>query len=96
MVVAGTAVLFYFEWRLAILCLLVVPLVYIGQRLIGSRADAASYARQQAAGRAVTTAHEALAAQAVARAFDLRDLLFARFGGDLAHLERRLRSEPAC
>ena len=92
-VVAGAAVLFYFEWRLAALCLLVVPLVLIGQRLVGSRADAASYARQRAAGRATATAHEALAAQALVRAYDLRDRkIMRRFSAVLYHRKAGFRA----
>ena len=73
------------EWRLAALCLLLMPLVYIGPRLVGRRVEQASFVRQTDAARLVGVLQENLATQLVVKAFGLRDVARQRFQADLAH-----------
>ena len=82
-IVVGSAILVLIEARLAVLCLLLMPLVYIGPRLVGRRVEQASVVRQTDAARLVGLLQENLATQLVVKAFGLRDVEQQRFQADL-------------
>jgi ATP-binding cassette subfamily B protein len=86
--VVGTALLFWIEWRLALLSLILLPTAYLGQRVFGARVERASYERQATAGRVASALQETIAAQLVVRAFGLRDHVGRRFGDELDRLFR--------
>ena len=76
------------EWRIAIPILVLLPIVNLGPRLLGSRTNRASYRRQQDAGRVVSMVEENIAAQSVVKIFGLQPLMINRFKGELARLFR--------
>jgi ATP-binding cassette subfamily B protein len=87
-IVVGGVVLCSFEWRLALLILVLAPAINIAPRALGPRADQASALRQRDIARVIGTMHENLAAQLVIKAFGLRDLALARFRSELDQLGR--------
>jgi len=68
--------------------LVLLPIVNLGPRLLGSRTNRASYRRQQDAGRVVSMVEENIAAQSVVKIFGLQPLMINRFKGELARLFR--------
>jgi ATP-binding cassette subfamily B protein len=86
--VVGTVLLFWIEWRLALLSLVLLPTAYLGQRVFGARVERASYERQATAGRVASVLQETIAAQLVVRAFGLRAHVGRRFGDELDQLFR--------
>ena len=87
-ILAGGVILFFVEWRLALLVLALLPLVYLVQRWLAPRVDAASDLRQEDLGRVTGAIHESVAAQLVAKTFSLHERLRAEFQERLARLER--------
>ena len=87
----GAGLLFAIEWRLAVVLLVLLPALPLLPRRLAPKAAAAGDARQRAAGRALVSAHESIAAQLVVRAFGLQDLMRARFAEDLAGLAQATR-----
>jgi len=87
-ILAGGVILFFVEWRLALLVLALLPLVYLIQRWLAPRVDAASDLRQEDLGRVTGAIHESVAAQLVAKTFSLHERLRAEFQERLARLER--------
>ncbi|MBV9578282.1 MAG: ABC transporter ATP-binding protein [Chloroflexi bacterium] len=69
--VLGTGLMFWLDWRMALLTLLLLPLLVAGPRWLGPRAARAGYARQADSARLATTVQENLAAQQVVKAFGL-------------------------
>ena len=84
-IAVGSAILVLIEWRLAALCLLLMPFVYIGPRLFGRRVEQASLVRQSDAARLVGVVQENIAVQLVVKAFGLRDVARQRFQDHLEH-----------
>ena len=84
-IAVGSAILVLIEWRLAALCLLLMPFVYIGPRLFGRRVEQASLLRQSDAARLVGMVQENIAVQLVVKAFGLHAVARQRFQD---HLER--------
>jgi ATP-binding cassette subfamily B protein len=82
-ILVGGAVLFWIEWRLALLCFALMPIVYLGPRIFGHRVEQASAVRQADAARLVGTLQENLATQPVVKAFGLRDVARQRFQAGL-------------
>lgn len=82
-ILVGSVILFAIEWRLAALCLALLPIVLIGPRLFGRRVEQASLARQTDAARLVGVLQENLATQLVVKAFGLREFALQRFREDL-------------
>jgi ABC-type multidrug transport system fused ATPase/permease subunit len=82
----GAIVLISVQWRLTLVALALIPLVYLSQKLLGSRDDCASTERQNEMARLVATVQENIAAPPVMRAFDLHALALRRFRGELANL----------
>ena len=87
----GAGLLFAIEWRLAVVLLVLLPALPLLPRRLAPKAAAAGDARQRAAGRALVSAHESIAAQLVVRAFGLQDLMRARFADELAGLAQATR-----
>jgi ATP-binding cassette, subfamily B, bacterial len=94
-IVVGSAILVLIEWRLATLCLLLMPLVYIGPRLFGQRVEQASMVRQSDAARLVGAVQENLAVQLVVKAFGLREVARRQFQDHLERYWQFATSTPA-
>lgn len=81
-VIIGTAVLFYLDWRLAMLSLLVWPICLLLPNLFADAATKASYRKKQDQALALSTLQENLDARDVVRAFGLqgwsRNVFFGR------------------
>ena len=87
--VVGIALLFVVEARLAAICAILLPLVAVGPRLLGSRPDRAGDARQRAAGDVASAIAENLAGQRVIRAFGLGSSEMRRLDERQEQLARR-------
>ena len=87
-IIVGAAVLISVQWRLALIALALIPLVWFAQRILGSRDDRAARRRQDDLARVVATAQENVDAQPVVRAFGLESILAGRFQAELANLTR--------
>jgi ATP-binding cassette subfamily B protein len=85
----STVLIIALEWRLALLALLALPLFFIGPRLFGARAAAASYQRQEDEAAVASAVQENLGAQGVVKAFGLQELATDAFR---EHVERLGRS----
>ena len=70
--IAGIALMFYLNWQLALIALLVVPVSLIGPRLLSGRAVDAAYQERRAAASLVAVVQENVSAQNVVKAFELR------------------------
>src|SRR5438552_4170646 len=70
-IIVGAIVLISVQWRLALIALALIPLVYLAQKVLGSDDDRATRQRQDEMARVVATAQENIAAQPVVRAFGL-------------------------
>ena len=86
--VVGAIVLIVVQWRLALLSLALIPLVWFAQRILGSRDDRATRERQDDLARVVATAQETIDGQPVIRAFGLQSILTGRFQAELGSLAR--------
>jgi ATP-binding cassette subfamily B protein len=69
---AGLALLFVLNWKLAAVTLLIFPFALVGPRLIAPRAVDASYALKGREAAALGTVHEQIGAITVIKAFGLR------------------------
>ena len=87
-ILVGAGLLVSIDWRLGAVLLALLPLMPLIPRRLAPKAAAASDERQAAAGRALASMHENIAAQLVVRAFGLQTLMRARFAADLADLSR--------
>jgi len=79
-VVVSSVLLFWLDWRLALLAMLVWPFCLAGPRVLAPRAGEASYGRKQAEAEALQSIHENLQAQSVVKAFSLQPLALRSFG----------------
>ena len=89
----ATAVLFWFDWRLALVSMLVWPACFLFPRLFAQRATAVSYERKRHEGQTLAAVHENVAAQPTVRVFSLGGESVRRFGAlveQLAHASRQL------
>ncbi len=73
-VLISTLLLFWLDWRLALIAMLVWPLSLAGPRVLAPRAGQASYARKQREGEVLSNVHQNLQAQPVVQAFSLQPL----------------------
>ena len=87
-IAVGGAILFFVEWRLALLVLALLPLVYAVQHWLAPRVDQASDRRQEDLGQVTGAIHESVAAQLVVKSFWLHERLRAQFQGLLEQLAR--------
>ena len=89
----ATAVLFWFDWRLALVGMLVWPACFLFPRVFANRATEVSYERKRHEGQTLAAVHENVAAQPTVRVFLLGGESVRRFGGlaeQLAHASRQL------
>ena len=70
--VFSTGLMFWLDWRLALVSMLVWPLCLVGPRFFTPRAAAASYVRRKDEAATVTAVEETMAAQAVVKVFTLQ------------------------
>ncbi len=75
----GVGLLFYLNWQLAGVALLIFPIALIGPRLIAPRAVDASYGLKTREAGALAAVQEQLGAISVIKAFSLRGLMGERF-----------------
>jgi ATP-binding cassette subfamily B protein len=71
---AGIALLFLLNWRLATVALLIFPIAFIGPRVIAPRAVEASYTLKNREAAALGSIHEQIGAITVIKAFGLRGI----------------------
>ena len=83
---ASVVILFFLEWRLALLCALALPLLFLGPALFGARAARASYEQQEHTGRVASVAQENIGAQSVVKAFGLQDRAIGGFREEIGRL----------
>ncbi len=88
-VVFSTVLLFWLDWRLALVGMLVFPLSAIGPRVLAPRAMAASYGRKQSESSVLSAVAEGIAAHGVVKAFGIEQARLSEFDARLADLERR-------
>lgn len=72
-VVANTALLFWLDWRLALMAMLVWPMCLLGPRIFAPRALTASYARKKDEGAALSLVQENVQAQPAVKVLNLQD-----------------------
>lgn len=84
----GGAILFFVEWRLALLVLALLPLVYGVHHGLAPRTDQASDRRQEDLGRVTGAVHESVAAQLVVKTFWLHERLRVQFQALLEQFAR--------
>jgi len=84
----STALLFWLDWRMAAVAMLVWPLSLAGPRFFTPRASAESYRRRLDESGTVATVQEAVGAQAVIKAFSLEATSYRTFSERLDHLVR--------
>ena len=75
----GVGLLFYLNWQLAAVALLIFPIALIGPRLIAPRAVDASYGLKKREASALAAVQEQLGAISVIKAFSLRGVMGERF-----------------
>jgi len=80
-------VLFFLDWRLALVTLVFVIGLAQGVRWLAPRATAANYTYKRREAQSVNLVQEIVRAQAVIRAFGFEGQLAARYGGQLAAIE---------
>jgi len=69
---AGIVLMFFLNWQLALVAMLLFPIALIGPRLISGRAVDAAYQERRAAAGLVAMVTENISAQNVVKAFELR------------------------
>jgi ATP-binding cassette subfamily B protein len=84
--IASGALLFVQDWRLSLLVVILLPMLYVDFRLVAPRAERASFERQQNAAQVVSTVEEYVLARPVAVAFGLNGRILEHFRGQLATL----------
>jgi ATP-binding cassette subfamily B protein len=87
-VIVGVPLLFWLDWHLFLVTLVVLPISLLGPRLLGARATGQTYARKDLEGRLAGTIQEVLSGYHVIRAFGLEPSTRARFDRQLATLAR--------
>ncbi len=76
---ASVVLLFFMEWRLALITLAALPLSALGPKLFGSRANRAGYELKQEESRLTGLLQENVLAQKIIRAFGLQKAFLDRF-----------------
>lgn len=90
-VMANTALLFWLDWRLALVAMLIWPLCLLGPRTFARRAVAASYVRKQDEGGTLAMVQENVQSQPVVKAFNLQGEVSRQFGRHNARLTASVR-----
>ena len=89
-VIAGIALLFVLDWRLALIALLVFPLTIIGPRIFAPRVAEESYRRKGDESQVLSFLQENLHAQIVVKTFGLADYSRRQFAGRVHGLRDRM------
>jgi ATP-binding cassette subfamily B protein len=84
--VFGTVALFLLDWRLAVVVLVMLPLLFITTTLLSGRVVAASRDRSERLAEVTNVLSETLNAQAVVRAFGLQSRMIDQFTAELNRL----------
>jgi ATP-binding cassette, subfamily B, bacterial len=71
--IAGFAVMFFLNWQLAMIALLLVPIAIIGPKILAPKAVDASYSVKKSEGQALGVTQEVITSMGVIKAFGLRD-----------------------
>ncbi|MBK8262379.1 MAG: ATP-binding cassette domain-containing protein [Nannocystis sp.] len=87
-IVLYSGLLFYLEWQLALISVLCLPLLLVGPRLIGPRAEAYSYKLREEEAKLQSQVQENINAQPVVRAFGLAGPQVADFRRQLGVVYR--------
>jgi ATP-binding cassette subfamily B protein len=77
--VAGLVLMFFLNWQLALVALLVFPITLIGPRILTPKAVQANYEQKQNESALLGMVQESIAAQAVVKAFSLQRRTFGWF-----------------
>ena len=75
----STVLIFWLDWRLALVALLAFPLSMAGPRLLSARVTSASLTRKQSEAELLSSVQESVAAQSMVRAFSLENLFLRNF-----------------
>ena len=86
----SAGLLFFMEWRLALVTFAVLPVALIGPRLLSGRAQQASYDRKNVEARVTTTVQENVGAHTVVRLFELAASRSKIFSRQLEALRKRV------
>ena len=78
--VAGIGLMFFLNWQLALVALLLFPVALIGPRLLSGPAVDAAYQERRAAAGLVSVVQENVSAQNVVKAFELKRTAMRWFG----------------
>jgi len=73
--VAGIGLMFFLNWQLALLAMLVFPLTFVGPRIFAPRAVRATYELKRREGAGLSVVNEVIGAQAVVKAFSLQRIV---------------------
>src|SRR5581483_3216206 len=84
--VLATIALFLLDWRLALVAVVLLPLLFVATRLLSSRVTTASRERSERLAEVTDVTQERLNAQAVIRAFGLVPLMLQQFTASLDRL----------
>jgi ATP-binding cassette subfamily B protein len=82
----GAVALFALDWRLALIVVVMLPLLFIATTLLSGRVVAASRDRSERLAEVTNVLSETLNAQAVVRAFGLRSKMIEQFSAELDRL----------
>jgi ATP-binding cassette subfamily B protein len=87
-ILSSTALLFFLDYRLALIAMLIWPLSLIGPRYFAPRAVKASYRKRELESSTLSVVQEAVVAQPVVKAYSLEAPLLAGFSQRNANLLR--------
>ena len=86
--ISATLIMFWLDWRIALLAAVGIPLCLVGPRLLGHRASDAAYRMKSLNAGVAGMVQEHIMAQPVVKAFGLQPVLDAQFRQHLGGLQR--------
>ncbi|MDZ8260461.1 ABC transporter ATP-binding protein [Nostoc sp. ChiQUE01b] len=86
LMILSTLLLFVVEWRLALVTLVALPIIFIGPHLFGKQVTSTSYRFRQDEAKVLSTIQENINAQPVIRNFGLQKLMLFKFQEQLVVL----------
>ena len=87
--ILSIVLLFFMEWRLALVTVAILPVTFLGPRLLSSRAQRSSYDRKTYEAEVAGTIQEAIGAHVVVKAFGLRESKLALYRSQLEKLREK-------
>src|SRR5439155_20390070 len=84
--IVSSVLMFTQDWKLSLVVLILLPLLYLDFWLVEPRAEHASFERQRNAAQALSTVEEYVLARPVAVAFGLNERILEHFRGQLSTL----------